>query len=153
MSSGHEHHDVHRVEAFDHEIDVRGIVKFLVGLAVLTAVSMALMWWLSVALKKREVAKDPQPLPIEKANEVLLPPEPRLQAYPPAELAEVRAEEGRLLHSYAWVNQAGGVARIPVERAMAIVAERGLPRPPLVEPVTMPLAVPPAEAGSAPPSH
>ena len=39
-------------------------------------------------------------------------------------------EEEAALTSYAWVDRAGGVAQIPVERALELVAERGLPVPP-----------------------
>ena len=36
---------------------------------------------------------------------------------------EVRAEQARLVNSYEWVNQAEGVVRIPVERAMRLSVE------------------------------
>jgi hypothetical protein len=52
---------------------------------------------------------------------------PKLLARPERELDEVRAAEKEQLGSYGWVDQAGGVARIPVERAMEIVAAQGLP--------------------------
>ena len=39
-------------------------------------------------------------------------------------------EEEAAVTSYAWVDRTAGVAQIPVERALEIVAERGLPVPP-----------------------
>jgi hypothetical protein len=57
----------------------------------------------------------------------LEPPAPRLQALPERELAELRAQENAILGSYAWVEKDRGVARIPIDEAMQIVAERGLP--------------------------
>ena len=51
--------------------------------------------------------------------------------------------------SYAWIDRAAGVAQIPVDRAIEIVAERGLPVPP-------PLPAPrgrPARAGRRPGSR
>jgi len=36
---------------------------------------------------------------------------------------EVHGEQARLLDSYEWVNQAEGVVRLPVERAMRITVE------------------------------
>jgi hypothetical protein len=40
---------------------------------------------------------------------------------------DVRAEEQEKLSSYGWVEPNAGVVRIPVERAMELLAERGLP--------------------------
>jgi hypothetical protein len=54
------------------------------------------------------------------------PPEPRLDVLPHDTLASVRATEAALL-DYGWADQAGGVARLPVERAMELIARRGLP--------------------------
>lgn len=51
------------------------------------------------------------------------PAEPRLQSNPPADMRTFRAQEDAALHSYGWVDQSAGVVRIPIERAMKIVAE------------------------------
>lgn len=56
-----------------------------------------------------------------------LPPAPRLQVNPVRDMAELRRAEDRVLNGYAWVDEAAGIARIPIDRAMAIVAEKGLP--------------------------
>ena len=56
-----------------------------------------------------------------------LPPAPRLQVNPARDMAELRRAEDRVLKGYGWVDEAAGIARIPIDRAMAIVAERGLP--------------------------
>jgi hypothetical protein len=55
-----------------------------------------------------------------------LPPEPRLQVNPPVDMVRLRDIENVLLNSYAWVDPAAGKVRIPITRAMAILAERGL---------------------------
>ena len=36
---------------------------------------------------------------------------------------EVRGEQARLVSSYEWVNQADGVVRIPIDRAMKLAVE------------------------------
>ena len=56
-----------------------------------------------------------------------LPPAPRLQANPRLELQEMRAEENAVLQSYGWVDRDQGVARMPIDEAMKIVVQRGLP--------------------------
>lgn len=54
-------------------------------------------------------------------------PGPRLQANPARELEEMRAQEDVLLHSYGWVDREHGVIRVPIEKAMQLTLERGLP--------------------------
>jgi hypothetical protein len=49
---------------------------------------------------------------------------PRLQSAPALDLARYRAEKRALLTSYRWIDRAHGVVGIPIERAMALVAER-----------------------------
>lgn len=55
------------------------------------------------------------------------PPEPRLQVNPPADWQALQATEQALLDGYGWTDQAAGRARIPIDRAMQLVIERGLP--------------------------
>lgn len=55
-------------------------------------------------------------------------PSPRLQIRPAGDLAALHHEETRLLTTYGWVDGKKGVVRIPIERAMQILAERGLPK-------------------------
>lgn len=50
-----------------------------------------------------------------------------LQADPSAELAAYEAAQRELLSSYGWIDPTAGVVRLPIERAMELVAERGLP--------------------------
>ena len=45
----------------------------------------------------------------------------------PEELAQLRASQQAELHSYGWIDEAGGVAQIPIERAMARYWPRALP--------------------------
>lgn len=60
-------------------------------------------------------------------NQRVLPPEPRLQVDEPRTWQQQLAVEKAHIEGYAWVDQKAGVVSIPVERAMALVAERGLP--------------------------
>jgi hypothetical protein len=59
-----------------------------------------------------------------------LPPEPRLQVSPARDLQEMRAREDEVLHSYGWVDRQAGIVRIPIARAIDLLAERGLPARP-----------------------
>lgn len=51
-----------------------------------------------------------------------LPPQPRLQPDPDADLAAERALQRTRLDSYGWLDDAHTVARIPITRAMALMA-------------------------------
>ena len=52
---------------------------------------------------------------------------PRLQLAPPEDLKRFRAAEDLELNTYGWLDRTAGVVRIPVERAMDLVLQRGLP--------------------------
>src|ERR1044071_8426512 len=52
---------------------------------------------------------------------------PRLEVKPGANLAELRAAEDSDLNSYEWIDRNAGVVRIPIDRAMQLIVERGLP--------------------------
>jgi hypothetical protein len=65
-------------------------------------------------------------------------PTPRLQLDDGnQDVADLHARENLLLENYSWVDQSRGKVRIPIERAMEIVAQRGLPVAPAVQ--TQPL--------------
>jgi len=62
-------------------------------------------------------------------------PTPRLQIdNGDQEVANLHARENLLLDHYSWVNEARGEVRIPIERAMEMIAQQGLPvAPPMKE--------------------
>ena len=53
-----------------------------------------------------------------------LPSAPRLQPHPHRDLARQRAREQGNLAGYAWVDRTNGIARIPIARAMELLAQR-----------------------------
>jgi hypothetical protein len=117
--TGELHHEV-------RDVHVRPIVLSGVGLFALVIVSIGLMWWLFEALERQEEAVDTKPTGImaERPKE---PPQPRLQTSPVPALRQILANENGLLSSYGWINEKTGTVRIPVQRAMELLAERGLP--------------------------
>jgi hypothetical protein len=54
------------------------------------------------------------------------PPAPRLEAESGQTLDPYRAAQQQQLNSYGWVDRPAGVVRMPIERAMDLVAQRGL---------------------------
>jgi len=75
----------------------------------------------------REAAREPRMFPLSAAQQQQLPPEPRLQTNPQGDLRQLRAREDEALRGYGWVDKNAGVARIPIEEAMKIVVQRGVP--------------------------
>jgi hypothetical protein len=59
---------------------------------------------------------------------------------------KLRAQEDAILTSYAWVDKKAGVARIPIDRAIEIVTERGLPPSKPMPPAAAPQATPGAQS-------
>src|SRR5438552_205098 len=52
---------------------------------------------------------------------------PALQIDPRADRQAYEAEKDRQLHGYAWIDRADGIARIPIEEAMRVIADNGVP--------------------------
>jgi len=73
------------------------------------------------------------------------PPVPELESEPGQTLDPYRAAEEQKLNSYGWVDRATGVIRIPIDRAMDLTAQQGLPSRPTP-------AATPTDNGSTSPS-
>ncbi len=63
-------------------------------------------------------------------GEVVKFPQPRLETDERREINDFREREEQTLNSYGWVDQSAGVVHIPIDRAMQLVAQRGLPTRP-----------------------
>jgi hypothetical protein len=55
------------------------------------------------------------------------PPAPNLQSQPFKDIYQLRQNETEKLTSYGWVDKDGGVTRIPIDRAMEVMLQRGFP--------------------------
>jgi hypothetical protein len=109
--------------------DIRAtpVLKFLVGLAI-TCVVVA---FLLVAFYRgmRSYVADRQPPPPHMSFEAdRRAGTPMLQENPAPDLSVYRAEEEMALSTYGWVDKARGIVRIPVDEAIRLTAEQGLPR-------------------------
>jgi len=56
-----------------------------------------------------------------------LPPRPVLQVTPARDLHQYLDRQKAVLNSYGWVDQKAGVVRIPIDRAMDLLLQKGLP--------------------------
>ncbi len=105
------------------DVNVRAIARFGLGLLVLAMVIHVAIAGLFYGFKAAEERGDPAPSPV--AGE--LPPEPRLQTAPRTNLGDHRARQENVLKSYGWVDRDAGTVRLPIDRAIELTAERGLP--------------------------
>lgn len=111
-------------ESHGHEtrdLNLRPVVLAGLGLLTLIAVLGPLGALLVHHYGAREARESPPASPLAGRQ---LPPEPRLQTEPRKDLARLRAEEDALLGGYAWVDRQAGTVRIPIVRAMELLAER-----------------------------
>lgn len=107
------------------DAEVKVVVTFMAGLAVLLVVVMLLMTGFYDFLEFTFGRTDAEVSPLVDVAQI--PPEPRLQANPAEDLVLIRGWEEERLNSYEWVDEDTGTFRIPIDRAMQIVSEVGLP--------------------------
>jgi hypothetical protein len=137
---GQHGHENDQVES--SSIQPRPILMFLVILGLATAFVFVVVKGLDWGLRKMGEESQGQPATQVETQSRKLPPEPLLQGAPgkgstattdvPTELpleemARVRKETAEKANSYGWIDKANGVARIPIERAKEMIAEKGLP--------------------------
>jgi hypothetical protein len=110
----------------ESDVNVPAIVGFGAGLLAVGIVIQLLMWLLFNFYTK-QAAQVPRAFPLSVEYQQQPPPEPRLQEHPEEDMRQLRAQEDAILQGYGWVDKGSGVARIPIEEAMKIVVQRGLP--------------------------
>jgi hypothetical protein len=126
--------DLHRDQSTDlptgyerSDLKPGTIALFGVGLAVVIGAAVVIT---SLFVHYRALQHSRQETPVPRlAGEREATPEPRLQVDAQNELRRLRAAEDAALNNYGWVDKEAGVVKIPVDRAMEILAKKGLPAP------------------------
>jgi len=131
------------------DLSPRSVYVFLVLLAMGVVLVTVLLWGLYDAMDAYQRKHQPTLSPLVRqaqANTREVPadatnafPQPRLEKNERLEIDNFLLQEEQTLNSYGWVDQKADVVRIPIDRAMQLVAQRGLPTTP--------------KAGSVPPSE
>ena len=134
--------------ARSRDVNVRAVFRFGFWLAVgVVAVTLAMLALFRV-MEKKDRASDIVLSPSVAANLARTPPEPRLEPFPLAPGQRLRSEEDAVLTTYAWVDKKAGFARIPIDRALEILVQRGLPPSKPMPPAAASMAaMPPAAPG------
>jgi len=120
------------------DVSARGIFYFIAGLLAATLLISFLLSGLYKILDKRfethqppvnplaaNVPKDTRQVPPQYPQTAF--PDPRLETDERTQLDSVRIAEEQKLNSYGWVDEKAGTVHIPIERAMELLAQRGLP--------------------------
>jgi hypothetical protein len=139
----------HAEEGFERQdLSAHGIIAFLMSLVVGGVLVYFVIWGLYHFLDARQRSRQTQVSPLVKQvetdtrivspDEIKKFPQPRLERNERTEIRDFRLQEEQTLNSYGWLDQKAGLVRIPIERAMQLIAQRGLPTTP--------------KAGTAPPS-
>ena len=122
----------HNSGAGHEETDVNewAVGKFAVALALVVVAALFLLFGLFRYLLSREGGPPAGRSQVVATEPAKAFPQPQLQQSEVLDLKAVRAAEDRVLNSYAWIDPEKGVVRIPIDRAMELLAERGLPSRP-----------------------
>jgi hypothetical protein len=106
------------------DANTSGVLLFLALLAATVALVMLFSWRLfreySVSINN-----SPPDSPFTGVREV--PSAPRLQVTPREDLERILAEQQTKLETYGWEDRQAGTVRIPIERAMDLLVQKGLP--------------------------
>jgi hypothetical protein len=137
MSTEHAHEHEHDNEygptpagaAYEHtDIDPGIGYKFALWLTVAMFISFGIVYGTFVFFDSRQHAADSaaQRYPLagtaQRDN-----PTPFLQTQPFKDIYMLRSEEEKKLTTYGWVDKEGGVTRLPINRAMELMIQRGVP--------------------------
>lgn len=115
---------------YEHR-DVNPTAVALTGLGVLIGIWVTVILAYPLFLLFSHLASRPvQPSSLAPQTGFVPPPAPTLQQNPRRDLHDYLATENEALSSYHWVNQATGVISIPIDRAIDLVAQRGIPAQP-----------------------
>jgi hypothetical protein len=109
----------------ESDVNVWAVGRFVIALIAVIAVALGLLFGLFRYFES--VTGGVKPVADEHVNRGKRPPQPRLEETPVEDLRKIREAEDQALSSYAWIDRKNGVVRIPVARAIDLLAERGLP--------------------------
>jgi len=120
------------------DLGAAGVIYFLLGLVAMTLLAAFLLTRFFDFLDKRENAQqqpisplvtnvpaDTRHIPRTYPQSVF--PNPKLEEDERGQLNGIRLAEEQTLNSYGWVDEKAGTVRIPIERAMDLIVQRGLP--------------------------
>jgi hypothetical protein len=147
---------------FEHQdLQPSGILYFLLGLAIFLLLSILGIRGVYAFLDHREKALQPPVNPlvtnVPTDTRHIAPgypqsvfPNPKLEENERGQLNGILLQQEDALYSYGWIDEKAGTVRIPIERAMDLIARRGLPvRPQDAAGETVPAVIESNKTGAA----
>jgi len=101
------------------DLSARAIVHVFLALAVLMGLAGLGVW----SLFRWSLSHEPTS-PLPKTPATLAGQAPALQFTPADDLVKLRTHEDRILRETRWLDRQAGIARIPIDQAMALLAQR-----------------------------
>ncbi|MCB0165785.1 MAG: hypothetical protein KDI79_16255 [Anaerolineae bacterium] len=108
------------------DVNYKLMIGSVILLIVVTVCSMLLSIWIYGTMETRQVESRPTPFPLIQLRPT--PPPPRLQPNPidrttgEEDLSAMHQREDAILESYGWVDEEQGIVRIPIDRAIDVLA-------------------------------
>ena len=106
------------------DANVRGVFNFLVILGASLVVSALICWGL-FRYFSRQQAQPASAFPFAETRQMSLGPQ--LQVNPREDWLKYREQQEQSLETYAWENRTAGTVRVPIEQAMELLVQKGLP--------------------------
>lgn len=117
--------DAHPLHIHEEDaVALRPVVVAGIGLLILILLAGAAMFGLYHLMAHEEARLSPPANPLAAAEGPRVPPEPRLQVHPLRDLEALHQAENERLTTYAWVDKSAGTVRIPIDRAIDLLAGR-----------------------------
>jgi hypothetical protein len=125
--------------SYEHQdMGPSSVLYFLLSLVVAVALSLIGLRVLFHFLDHREKARQPAVNPlitnVPEDTRHVAPgypqaafPSPKLEEDERGQLNGILTNEDKTLYSYGWVDEKAGTIHIPIERAMDLIVQRGLP--------------------------
>jgi len=124
-------------DGYEHEdLASRGPLYFMAGLTLLGLVIYLIVFGMYRFLDSYERANQPplSPMATPEADTRTVThedtqtfPQPRLEVNERTDLRQFIEDQDRKLATYDWVDKDKGTVRIPIDRAMELIVQRGLP--------------------------
>jgi len=109
------------------DADVWALSKFAIALLLTCIASLALVFALFRYFENKYGGVQPRATSSLTLDARRLPPAPQLEITETQDLTAQRAAESQILSSYGWVDQEHGIVRIPIDRAIDLLAASHLP--------------------------
>jgi hypothetical protein len=145
----HSSEEIDRSKGYEvSDVRISGVVVFIVALSIFAVVTAVLSYGIGKVLNARMNKEDgppskwAHPVDVRPLGNMASNPEMQnkmaeaTQNYPAPraqtddgnqDVADLHQREDLLLNNYSWVDSSQGKVRIPIERAMELLAARGLP--------------------------